>query len=108
MTALFPPNSRIHFPNRFLTVSETILPTFVDPVKDTSLTLVSADMSCPISTPSPCQQVNTEQNPFSSSTSVNILVIAIVTNGVVGAPFHIIEFPQIKPMQAFHAKTTAG
>mmetsp|Transcript_42393 Transcript_42393/g.49430 ORF Transcript_42393/g.49430 Transcript_42393/m.49430 type:complete len:208 (-) Transcript_42393:74-697(-) len=65
-------------------------------------------MSCPISTPSPWQRLNTELNPFAFNTSAIILVVAIETSGVLGAPFHKMRSPQTNPMIAFHPKTAHG
>ena len=81
---------------------DTILPTLVDPVNETSGILGSLEMSSPISTPSPCTRLQIDLNPLAIKTSAKILVIATDTRGVLGAPFHKIKSPQTMAMQAFH------
>nr|GME15769.1 Uncharacterised protein [Ipomoea batatas] len=45
---------------------------------------------------------------FFSNTPATIFVIAIVTNGVVGAPFLTTELPQTRAIHAFHPRTAHG
>ena len=47
MTALLPPSSNNDFPNRAPTTSPTDLPILVDPVAETSGTLLSSAISLP-------------------------------------------------------------
>lgn len=61
--------------------------TFELPVNETSGMRLSFDIACPISAP-PQKEVNIAPgNLFLSRTSDISFVIAIVINGVVGAPF---------------------
>lgn len=59
ITALFPPNSKIVFPNLLWTTSETLLPVLVDPVKDTKEILGSLMIASPITCPAPYTKVKT-------------------------------------------------
>jgi hypothetical protein len=53
MAALLPPNSMTVLPNLSYTMLLIDLPTAVDPVKDTRLTLLSATSFAPMVAPSP-------------------------------------------------------
>ncbi len=108
IVALFPPNSRRQFPNLSLTFCLIIFPIFVDPVKDINGILLSSTILAPMSAP-PWRTVKTfGLIPFFYNTSATILDEAIVTIDDWGDPFHVIQFPQIKAIAAFHAKTAFG
>lgn len=86
----------------------TILPIFVDPVNDTNGILLSCDIFCPISA-LPWTTVNTFGFIlFFCKTLAIILEVAIVTNDVDGAPFHVITSPHINAIAAFQPKTAHG
>lgn len=106
--ALFPPSSRIVFPNLFPTYCWTIFPILDEPVKDKSPTLLSLVIAIPISAP-PWIVVRTAGLIlFFLNTSWMMLVVAMVTKDVVGAPFQTKRFPQTKAIAAFHANTAQG
>lgn len=108
MAALFPPNSKMVLPNRFATLSDTILPIFVDPVNDTKSILLSSTIFYPIF-PSPTIKLKIPPGKlFFSKTSTMILVVAIDTKLVVSDPFQIVEFPQIIESVKFHPNTALG
>lgn len=72
----------------------TCCPTSVLPVKDRSLIFGSDAIAFPISAP-PLHKVATAVgNPFCFNTLSTILIVAMDTNEVVGAPFQITVSPQ--------------
>lgn len=53
MVALFPPNSKIVLPNLLCTISDTLYPISVDPVKEINSNLLSLIILSPIDPPPP-------------------------------------------------------
>ena len=67
--ALFPPSSNKDLPNLAPTASPTDLPILVEPVADTNGTLLSFDMSFPISAPPITKPETPSGTLFASNTS---------------------------------------
>ncbi len=84
---LFPPNSNIVFPKRACTVCATCFPTWQEPVNETSGILLSSQIDFPISVPPQINDDKPPGNEFRVKTRSTIFVVAILVNGVVGAPF---------------------
>mmetsp|Transcript_41780 Transcript_41780/g.118493 ORF Transcript_41780/g.118493 Transcript_41780/m.118493 type:complete len:231 (+) Transcript_41780:1029-1721(+) len=84
-------------------------PVLVDPVNDTSATLLSVTIRSPTVGPSPVSRQNTPAGrPFLSSTRATIFVTATDVSGVVSAPFHTLQLPQTRDMDRFHPRGATG
>lgn len=78
------------------------------PVNETRGIRVSLAIASPISAP-PQNEVKIEPGKlFFSRILATNFVIAMVINGVVGAPFQTTELPQTRAKQAFHPRTAHG
>ena len=108
MMALFPPNSRIDFPKRLATFCPTILPTLVEPVKETKEILLSLTNASPISWSAITKLEIPSGSPFSLATSAKIFWQAIAQSGVFSDGFQTTTFPQIQANDAFQAQTATG
>ena len=106
--ALFPPNSRIDFPKRSATFFPTILPTLVEPVKETRAIFLSLTNLSPISWSAITKLEIPSGKPFSLATSANIFWQAIAQSGVFSDGFQMTTFPQIHANAAFQLQTATG
>uniref|UniRef100_A0A2M4B1T4 Putative secreted protein n=1 Tax=Anopheles triannulatus TaxID=58253 RepID=A0A2M4B1T4_9DIPT len=107
MSALLPPSSSSTRPNRRCTSTPTSRPTAVLPVNESNRTRSSAARRRPTSVP-PWQSVTTGGSLFRRSTSATIRVVATLTSGVLGAPFHRTASPTVSAIAAFQPNTAHG
>jgi len=108
ITALLPPNSSNVLPNLLCTLEFTILPTFVLPVKETRGILSSFSKDSPISTPPHTSAKTPLGHLLASKTEPINLVQAMLTKFVEGAPFQMLQLPQIAESAKFQPITAAG
>ena len=106
--ALFPPNSKRHFPNRFPTATATFLPIAVEPVAEIKETRVSFVMISP-KVPSPIIKLEIPSGKlFFLKTLATIFWQAMAHNGVFSDGFQIHTFPHTQAKAVFQLQTATG